>query len=104
MILEHIIIDILVKKPDGYGILLEFFEILKEFFKNSADICFPDKKIKHAHHFLSLNFVREPDDREKNSSRIPIENRPEFCPLKFRYSEKATKVCPIFHLEFDTAK
>ena len=43
MILEHIIIDILVEKPDGYGILLEFFEILKEFFKNSADICFPDK-------------------------------------------------------------
>ena len=24
--------------------------------------------------------------------------------LKFRYFEKATKVCPIFHLEFDAAK
>ena len=38
MILEHIIIDILVEKPDGYGIILEFFWNSSRFLRNFSRI------------------------------------------------------------------
>ena len=45
--------------------------------------------------FMCGSNFHETDVRVRNITRLL---------LKFRYSEKATKVCPIFHLEFDAAK
>ena len=44
------------------------------------------------------------DSEEERGLLIATESDDEVCIINFRYSENATKICPIFHLQFDAIK